>query len=282
MKHALPVLLLALVCCASPLAAQDLDDPIATDRPGLGTGTSVVQPGRVQVEVGTPGVAYLHGTAIGQRPSGPFEVDVDNWRINFPTLLRAGLLPWLEVRLSSTIYNFTEVEVTDRAGGFGLEGSAEGFGGLNVGAKARLLRGSGATPTLSLVPTVTLPVGEGQFASDRTGYTADLVAGWDLADGAGLTLIPGTRLDPVSDIDDFIFTFTTTGVVSGSLTDRLGSYVEGQYFVTDGEFHGGYAGAGLTYLVSPTAQLDFFFDSGIGEEAADWRFGGGVSIRFGD
>jgi hypothetical protein len=52
-KHALTVYLAALLLCAGPVAAQA---PISTERPGFGTGTAIVAPGRVQVEVGTPGV----------------------------------------------------------------------------------------------------------------------------------------------------------------------------------------------------------------------------------
>ena len=57
MKRLPPLLLAALLVAAAPAAAQDFDDPISTDRPGLGTEMSVVAPGRVQIEVGTPSVA---------------------------------------------------------------------------------------------------------------------------------------------------------------------------------------------------------------------------------
>lgn len=40
-----------------------------------------------------------------------------------------------------------------------------------------------------------------------------------------------------------------------------------------------YAGAGLTFLVNPDAQIDAFLDRGLNDEADDWLFGGGISFR---
>ena len=91
MKRLPPLLLAALLVAAAPAAAQDFDDPISTDRPGLGTEMSVVAPGRVQIEVGTPSVA--RGTFDRVRrgsTEGPLDAEIEQRAIRFPTSLRVG------------------------------------------------------------------------------------------------------------------------------------------------------------------------------------------------
>ena len=284
---------LVLVLCASPLAAQDLDEPISTSRPGITSGTGIVQTGAVQIEVGTPHVTHadrLIAKRIDDENRVLDEVRLQRRLISFPTLLRVGVLSWLEVRAASPVYNFAdyafEGPVEDFLSPEEVEARTEGregTGRLSVGLKGRLLRGAGAVPSVSLAPFLTLPLGEPPFTvHEGVGFGGTLAAGWALPAQLSAVLNAGVDLTPVEGTDDYVASTTFAGALSRPLRQSLSAYVEGAFTTVDGEHEAGYAGAGLTYRLVPTAQLDAFFDRGLNADAADWLFGGGVSIRFGD
>ena len=132
------------------------------------------------------------------------------------------------------------------------------------------------------MPTVTLPVGDGQFAASKTAFSTELDASFALGPTWGLGAYSALALSPGSG-QDYLISGTLAAALSRSLTRQLGFYVEGGYLPAEQSENPAYAGGGFTLLVSPTAQLDV----NIGREitatgGADWLFGGGVSIRFGD
>lgn len=278
----LAVLLTAFFALATtPAAAQDA---ISTDRPGFGSATSTLAPGRVQLEAGTPSVAYDREDAGFRNEQGePIDGEFANRLINFPTLVRVGVSRGVELRFSSAIYNFLDQNVSgDATGTSPLDRSSEGIGGLDVGAKLEVLEARGALTGFVVVPTVTLPIGSEAFTPDRAAFSVEADASFTLSPDWTLGTVATLFLDPNEGQGDYDASGLLVASLSRSLTDRLGGYVEGGYQPEEEGRGPVYLGGGLTYLVSPTAQLDVSADRQVNSAlGADWLFSGGVSIRFG-
>jgi hypothetical protein len=252
---ALPVALLALGAQAA--SAQET---ISTDRPGLGFGTSTVPAGAFQVELGLP--------AVGLSSNG----EADARLINFPGLLRVGITESLELRLGSTLFNASTLEVG------GVEQTTDGFGAVEMGAKLGFSAGEGG-PALALIPSVIVPVDE-DFSGNRAAYTLNGVAAWSLPAGFGLTTVAGLAINPDGE-DDYATSHTLVGVLGRSLAERLGGFVEAGLYPTPDAADPAYVGGGLTYLLTDLVQLDAFADVGVSSDAAsDLLFGVGASVRF--
>jgi hypothetical protein len=139
--------LLALAASAQESRPPDSPGEFSADRPGFGESTDTVAPGFLQAETGF--LAEAHALA-----GGPVR------NISAPQpLLRIGLTKRLEMRLG--------------ADGFLRESDASGatrelhHGGsdLSVGAKVRLLPEGPRWPAVSLLASVSLPVGSSYFSS---------------------------------------------------------------------------------------------------------------------
>jgi hypothetical protein len=291
MKRLPPLLLAALLLIAAPAAAQSrlgaisTDRPgLGTDRPGLGTETSVVAPGSVQIEVGTPSVARGTFDGIRRAPDdGVIEAEIEQRAIRFPTLLRVGLIDRLELRVSSGVYTFERERIVPKGDDFGPSTTEEdGVSGFTVGLKGQLLQPPGYT--LALAPRVTLP-GGGEFTDDRASFAADAALSAPLFEQVGGTLVVGGALSPVEKPsgsiaveEEYALSGNVVGVLERAPAEQIGGYVEGAFRPSEGS-NAAFLGAGLTYQVVPTAQLDVFFDRGLTNASTDWLFGGGVSIR---
>jgi hypothetical protein len=139
--------LLALAVFAQQNRPSNPPDEFSADRPGFGESTETIAPGFLQLEAGF--LADAHALA-----GGP----VRNISVPQP-LLRIGLTRLLEMRLE--------------ADGFERESDASGatrelhYGGsdMSVGAKVRLLREGPRRPAVSLLASVSLPVGSSYFSS---------------------------------------------------------------------------------------------------------------------
>ena len=148
-----------------------------------------------------------------------------------------------------------------------------------MGAKLRGPRG--ALTGIVLVPTVTLPIGDGPFAARKTVFSTGLHASLALGPSWGLGAYAALALNPGSG-SDYLISSTPAAALSRSLTRRLSFYVEGGYRPAEQSENPAYARGGFTVLVSPTAQLDVNADREVtATDGADWLFGGGAFIRFG-
>src|SRR5919201_1026159 len=126
----LGVLLAGMLCasCATINARLPAgEEPIDADRPHVGTGTHLVDPGDVQLEIGAQQ-----------------ERDAGERRFASPVLARVGTTDWLELRFGSD-------------GIVGRRGAedAQGIGNVQLSAKLPLIRRSD-DPLLSVMPVVTV------------------------------------------------------------------------------------------------------------------------------
>ncbi len=232
---------------------------IATDRPGLGFSSLAVPPGAVQLELGAP--AFSLRTEAGAR----------DCLVNFPALVRFGLVSGAELRLGTPLFSFLR-ESSD-----GTATESSGFGGLEVGAKLAA-GGSGGWPAVALIPSVVLPVGDARFAGQRPSYTLNAVTTWALPQALGLNLLGGIAIVP-----DGTAGHTTTGALAAALgrwlSQRLSGYLEAGAYPTPGGENPAYVGAGATWLLRRRLQLDAFVDRGLDAAAEDWLFGLGAAVR---
>lgn len=236
--------------------------PIIADRPGLPFSTTAVTPGRLQLEIGTP--------TITLDDSGGVETTL----VNFPASLRYGLTDRVELRLDGPIYNFLDIE--DDAGDRSFE---NGFADLGVGTKIEISQASEAIPASALLASIGLPIGEEPFGSDDPTFDLSYAASYGVTDRNELVFLGGASA--ADEGDGYEVTGTLAVLVSQSLSDRAGVYVEAGWFPPF--FHTGVedavvAGAGVTYLLTDRVQLDAFFDRGLTEGAPDWNFGAGISL----
>ncbi|HEY7472878.1 MAG TPA: transporter [Gemmatimonadota bacterium] len=240
---------------------------IATDRPGLAFSSITVPRGALQIEIGTPQIERVD---VGG-------VEATTTRIPF-LAVRYGVTERIELRAISPIYN--HVEIDDGT----TKTSESGNGDLELGAKVHLRRGfldGGSGPDLSLIGSVFLPVGDAPFtiSDDREGYAVNGVAQAP-AGSWTLTGVVGANYLPLGE-DSHVTSANLVGWVGRSLTSRVSGYVEAGWFPSDADTEPAYAGAGVAFLATPLVQLDAFFDRGLNDDATDWIFGGGVSLRLG-
>lgn len=236
--------LIVLAFAALPASAQ-----ISTDRPGLGYNPATVDRGTLQVELGLPSAA---ATASG---------DVDVQSYSFPVALRFGVVPGLELRLGTSLYEAVRTET----GGQSRADGEIGFDVLQAGAKLNLAAQTGFD--VALLPSVYIPAEGGDV-----GFSGVAVAAWSLPYGFGLSTAAGFFAQGGDVNGDFV------AVLGRSLADRVSGYVEAAAYPADGTTPA-YAGAGLAFLVSPDLQLDAHFDRGLTDDADDWLFGAGLSFR---
>ncbi len=261
-RWAVAVFLLPL---ALPASAQDAG-PISTDRPGFAFNPTTVPAGAFQVEVGTPQLTRVSG---GGATTSLYSI---------PTGLRYGVIPRLEVRVNSSVFNAVSVDLD---AGNDPDG-ASGFGDIELGLKYQVLEARGSTPglsltSLSLIPSVVIPTGEDGFTVGDAVVNLNASAGFALPSGLGATFVAGATIPTA---DGTRANATLVALLGRSFSPALSGYVEAAAFPTDGATPL-YAGAGIAYLLTSTVQLDAFFDAGLNDEAVDLIGGLGVSIRFG-
>ncbi|MBK8180180.1 MAG: transporter [Planctomycetes bacterium] len=255
-----PAHLLACSWALSALASLSLaQDTISTDRPGLTYTPWLVPTGRFQAELGAPNLAVTRGDGA----------DTTAW--NAPLQLRYGLCSDLELRLGSPLY--TSVR-DDQA-----HTTIEGWGDVELGAKAALLEPRGFLPRAALIFGARLPVGEDEFTAHQAGYSLNLAADWDLGHGRLLRGLAGAVRTPSGGDDGLQGNFAV--LYGQTLSARWSSYVELGYLpgfhLADDQ---ALAGAGVAFLLNQDLQLDLSGDFGLNEDSPDALLSLGVSWRY--
>jgi hypothetical protein len=234
------------VLTARPAVAQDT---ITSDRPGLGSGSFVVDPGILQFEIG--GEYAEAGTddrvSIGQG------------------LIRYGWFEGLE--LHGIVGSFVV-----------LPGDDDGTRGLldvGLGAKVRL---PSPDPALSwsVLGTVLFPTGAERLTADEVVPAATLLADLALADRVGLTLNVGASGWGTDAGDQTVVTVTPAVALPGSAPVAVYGGYAGYYAAGDADLH--YIEGGLTWLRTADLQLDV--NGGVDVEGDGWFVGIGVAKRW--
>lgn len=263
----LAVVMWSLAGIPAQLDAQTTRAPLVTDRPDQTESTAVVPVSSVQIEAGASygqvygGLPRLRALAVGG------------------TLVRVGLLPWLEGRVGFGGWQRTEVTeagVRDMI--------ASGAGDVELQAKVRLREGGGASPSIALIPGLTLPTGEEDFGAPRAEPSLRLAVAHELSDRVGLgwnvAVARPTDVDATGREDTWSELAYTLALGIG-VNERVGAFVEsfGVVAAGDGAPPAHSLDGGFTFLLTPLVQLDVAAGVGISSAAEDWTLGVGLSVR---
>ena len=223
---------------------------ITSDRPGIGSGSAIVEPGVIQLESGASyaGAEGTHAYSIGE------------------VFLRYGV-GGLELEL--LLNSFTAVRSED-PNGFRTEGLQD----AGLGVKLPLFRSPDGRANVSLQGLLAVPTGVDAFTDDEWVPAVNALADLSISERVALALNVGYRAGPGT-LENGVSVSVTPGVaLSGGF---------GLYGGWAGSFSGGeathFGESGLTYLLNEGVQLDL--NSGWSVDTADWFFGGGVAVRWG-
>lgn len=253
--------------------AQMADDPITSDRPGIGTGAATVAGGTFQAELG------YDFTSISDR-FGDEGQSIHNLGL---LLLRYGVTDAVEVRANVGSFGLSEqvTGVSITPGDVSPETELEsGYNGAALEAKARLART--ATTTLSVFSSTSVPLGSGPFEAADERARQTFLALFDGALGEDITLAinagPSFYWDAGEQEDRFL-TVLFIPTLNVSVTERTGAYVgyAGEYTdVANANFVEG----GVTYLLNNDTQVDVNGGLRVDDNQDSFFLGVGLSHRF--
>jgi hypothetical protein len=253
------------VCCQlawTSVGAQEADAPIVTDRPGNANAALTVPVLSLQIE----------GSALYAYDAGGLG---DAHTLSFPTALRFGVLPFLELRAGSSLLGI-------RARALPMQRvlhTSDTF----VGTKAQVLKNRGAVPDLALMLDVFLPTGSGPFTARVVVPEARAAAAWAVWEGFGVLLNAG--VDVPSQVERFArfvyvanFNYAPPWLLDGRISVFVESYGRLSRAAHRSQFIQVDLGAAL--LVTEMLQLDFFTQHRLYGGTPDLALSIGCSARF--
>jgi len=249
---------LALASTTAPLSAQT----IVTDRPDFTESTATVPDGRIQIEAGYTYSTFgdFSGHEIGEG------------------LIRYGLIPGLELRLG--VPSFVSYSADE-----GAEDSDDsGFADASAGIKLALFESGLAEglPSVSLLLGTGIPTGNAEITgSDGWEPQAVLALGWQFTETLSLGANAGYVQRRIFGLDDATDEFSASIAAGFPLFAGLNGFAE--YFAIRPDLDDSdedYVDGGVTYLLSPTFQLDARVGMGIGDTDDAMFFGIGFARLF--
>jgi len=241
-------------------AAPALGQAIEADRPGLLFAGSVLDRGRIQIELGAPQLAWSADRGQETR------------LVSFPSFLRVGLGHGLEVQVGHSLVNHLSET------GQGRSRSETGFGDLSVALKIARA-GARARPGLVVVASVGLPTGEGPFTSGDPLLGLQAQAVWSIGGGLSVGALAGYSRAAGGGSD------ATSGTLALSLGAAIDSswavYAEAAYCPRfERTADTAHIGGGVTRIIGERVQFDEFVNCGLNDATADWTAGTGIAVRF--
>ncbi len=246
--------ILTLAALVTSANAQAPLGPIETDRPDFTEASSLVSPGRVQLELGVTS-SHARGQGAPLHYSWP------------EALLRVGLADRLELRVGQSL-----ASIDDRT-----SEPFTAFGDLYAGVKLGVAEQNGAIPQLAIMMQATVPTGHARLTADKFLPGGAILAGWD-TEGA-LSYAAGVQLNK-SEVEGM--EAAPSVAVGLALTASLKAY--GEWFAiapvgTDLVRTAHYVNGGMALLLTNDVQLDGRIGFGLNDAADRVFFGLGLSIR---
>ena len=253
MKPAIAVLsfITIALCYALPAAA----DTPAFDRPGIAFATDIVPRAAFSFEQGLPDFTRSD------------DGDVESTSYSAGTNIRLGLWDGVELQLATALFNQLELRAA------GNSQTERGQGDTRLGLKVAL-PSSSATFSWATLGSITFDTGDEAFSNNAKQYDLGVALSMDLVNDftAGF-YVNATNLAGENSV-------AVSPSLSFALTDTLGAYVEAGYFSNGSAPNSSVAGAGLTWMATPTVQLDASANFGLNAQSPDVTGGFGVSIYF--
>jgi Cu/Ag efflux protein CusF len=239
--------------------AQQGDDYIKADRPGIADSSEVIGPGRIQVETGL------------QREAGRAGDDPQR-KVVLPTLLRVGISERWEARLESDLYAWMRQADGQRV---------QAYAPASLGFKYHFLDGDG-TPSLGVIARLSPPSGSDALRTRRTTGDVRFAADWELTPQWSLNPNIGLAIDEDDEGRRFsarLFAMTLAYQPARNLE------LFADMAVQSPEAKGGRSAliydAGFAYLLNRDVQLDASIGvRGAGSTPPRSFLAAGVSFRF--
>ena len=221
-------------------AADDSDDLINADRPGIADGSTVIGPKRIQIESGV---------------QAEFRRDADSREhtLFVPTLLRIGIDSHWEARVEGNTFT----RVTTMTPGL-PDDQSSGLAPSSFGFKYHFQDSKGIShPSLGAIVRVFPSWGSGDFASQHVTGDVRLAADWDFA--PKLSLNPNVGIGRYEDDRGGLFTTALVAVTLNYLpTKKLNPFID--MGLQAPEQTAGKASvifdAGIAYIFGRNLQLD--------------------------
>jgi len=242
--------------------------PMSTDRPDTTESPYTVDAGHFQVEASV--ADYTQDSEDGQA--------VRVWAIA-PMLLKVGLLNNVDLQLGLDPYINARATADD---GTGTERTTEGFGDTTVRVKINLWGNDAGGTAFALMPFVVLPTATDGLGAGHVegGLIAPLAV--ELPAGFGLGLMAEIDFIRSQTDDRYVADLVYSATVGRDLVGDLGAYVEfaGFHSLSADRDYRGFFNTGLTYSLTPDAQLDAGVRIGLTSAADDFGVFAGVSFRY--
>ena len=252
-----------LACTPLTFANESSNHALVTDRPDAAESSETIGKLRFQLETS---FAFSQDKASG--------ITIRDY--NFPTLLRFGVLEWLELRAEGEM-----LQIETQSG----SSAQTGFTDLAVGAKAHLQDNDGLAPSLGLLAHASLPTGRNSFSSHVVEPILKVLMDWELPLDFTLGFNLGTDL-PVRDaFNDKFVRLLYAAAVGHSLpwiSDQLRIFAEGAGAIplTSGKASEHTFDAGLAFCITTNIQIDTVLQVGLTDASPDFTAGLGFSMRF--
>ena len=229
-------------------SAQDL----VTDRPDFTESAFVVSPKIIQLEGGVE-FEDFNSVSTFSYPSILARIG-----IGYNLEVRLGFSGWLNERIGSNSNTFLNDIILE--------------------TKYQITSSSAKVP-MALMLVSTLPTGDEQVSVDATQVGVKFACSYNLNDRMGLGANLGAILaDGGSDREIMSLASVALGI---EINDKLGTFIELLAEVPDSEPWQPVFDGGVTYLLTPVAQLDLYLGKGLNNYSADLIIGAGFSFRFG-
>lgn len=227
--------------------------PLSTDRPDTTESTHTVDSGHFQFEMEI--AAWTH--------------DRDYRDVSFGQLnSKVGLDNSTDLQVVTPF--FTQVS-----------NGEEGFGDLQVRLKRNLWGNDEGSTSMAVMPFIQLPTSSGDLGSDKVEggfivpFAFDGPAGWSCAVMGELDL-------EANENRDYHLVGLTSATASHSVTEKTAVFLElvSVLSAESGSDWEAYFNTGITWLVTPTWQLDGGIRIGLTDVSADYSPFLGMSIKF--
>ena len=267
-KNPKPFNFLCLRLFLLSIAAHGLaqEEPgFSPDRPGQSDGTFTVPPGFFQLEMGWDTAFNESGGVEDRQYQWPF------------TLLRMGLVEDLELRLAWC----GRIRGETRIGGNTL--TDEGSGDAAVGARYRIRKGISGGPAVALLASMSVPVGDEGYSSERYDPALKLACDQSLTERLSLTVNLGIAWSTVPETPRDRDTLSTAGYSASlgiGLSPGVSAFIE-VFGETPASAPGGSShgiDGGFALVRKNRFHLDISGGTGLSDDGPDWFAGFGFAF----
>lgn len=247
----------ALAAAYAAVAPPALADTPAFDRPGIAFAPTTLPAESLAWEQGLPDFQRDESDGVTQRAYAA------------SARLRYGISDRWELQLAAPIYEQIDTY------GSGQAFTAAGSGDLSLALKVDLTPGEDRLD-MALLCVVSFPTAHRDISLASEQYSLGATAGWSLGEQQSLALYANV------DLLEGQATWTVSPNWGVALAETVGAYLEvGYQFGSAKDLaDNAVAGGGLTWMVSPTVQLDAYGLAGLTRGSTDVSAGVGVSVFF--